>query len=160
MKNETHIPAEQTQAQEDPRFQNPHEDRRGQESPQPPPQGRTQIARRLTLPKTAKLTARSEFRRLSKQGKRLVGQAICLDWLKTGLPQTRLGLTVSARYGAAHERNLFKRRIREAFRLSRHNLPPSFDLNVLPRQKAKTATFEELSKELLRLIGKIDVSEP
>lgn len=159
MKNETHIPAEQTQAQEDPWFQNPYEDRRGQKSDQPPPKGRPQGARRLKLPKSAKLTARSEFRRLSKQGYRLVGQAICLDWLKTGLPQTRLGLTVSARYGAAHERNLFKRRIREAFRLSRPDLPSSLDLNVLPRQRAKTATFQELSKELLRLIGKIDVSE-
>ncbi len=159
MKNETHLPTEQNQAQEDTRFQDPHEDRRRQKSHQPPPKGRPQSACRLIFPKSAKLTTRFEFKRLSKQGHRLVGKAICLDWLKTGLPQTRLGLTVSARYGAAHERNLFKRRIREAFRLSLPGLPASLDLNVLPRQRAKTATFEELSKELLHLIGKIDVPQ-
>lgn len=155
MKNETHIPTEQTQAQEDTRFQNPHEDCRGKESPQPPPPRRAQVDRRLTFPKRYKLTDRAEYRRLSKQGQRLIGQAMCIDWLKSNLPQTRLGLTVSARYGAAHERNLFKRRIREAFRTSRLSLPPSLDINVLPRQRAKTATFAELSFELIRLIGKI-----
>ncbi len=158
MKNETHLPTEQTQAQENPWIPGPDEDSRGAKSPQPPPQGRAQIDRRLTFPKSSRLTARSEFRRLSKQGHRLVGQTICIDWLQTNRPRTRLGLTVSARYGAAHERNLFKRRIREAFRTSYPNLPTSLDINVVPRQRAKSASYAELSSELLRLIRKIHVS--
>ncbi len=157
MKNETHLPAEQTQAQENPWFQNPYEDSRGQESHQPQTPRGTQIASRLTFPKRNKLTARAEFRRLSKQGQRLVGQTICIDWLKSRLPQTRLGLTVPARYGAAHERNRFKRRIREAFRTAHATLPPSLDLNVTPRQRAKSATYQELANEMLHLIGKINV---
>lgn len=114
--------------------------------------------RSLTFPKSLKLKTRADFRRLSKQGQRLVGQAICLDWRRSPLPQTRLGLTVSARYGAAHERNLFKRRIREAFRISQATLPPSLDINIVPRQRAKTATYAHLRDELLRLIGKINVA--
>lgn len=50
-----------------------------------------------------------------------------------GLAFARLGLAVGRKYGSAVQRNLFKRRIREAFRLSMQELPAGCDLVVLPR---------------------------
>lgn len=156
MKNEAHLPTEQSQTQENPWFPDANEDCGRPKSPQPPPPCRPQSPRRLTLPKTSKLRTRADFRRVAKQGQRLVGQSICIDWRRSSLPYTRLGLTVSTRYGAAHERNLFKRRIREAFRTSRARLPLSLDLNIVPRQRAKSASYASLQSELIRLLGALN----
>ncbi len=104
------------------------------------------------FPKRLKLRDRSEFRRLLKEGRRLVGQYICIDWRVSECSETRLGLTVAKRYGSSPERNSFKRKMREAFRLSRTSLPPSLDLNVFPRQRAKKASSLVIQEEFSSLL--------
>lgn len=47
---------------------------------------------------------------------------------------TRLGLSVSRKFGSAVRRNRYKRLLREAFRLSYAELPAGLDLIVIPRQ--------------------------
>ncbi|MBN1395791.1 MAG: ribonuclease P protein component [Pirellulales bacterium] len=50
-----------------------------------------------------------------------------------GLPHPRLGISASRRLGGAVVRNRWKRLLREAFRLSRPELPSGIDLIVIPR---------------------------
>lgn len=45
----------------------------------------------------------------------------------------RLGLSVSRRVGNAVQRNRIKRLLREAFRLSQHDLPGGYDLVIVVR---------------------------
>lgn len=74
------------------------------------------------------------------------------------LPYPRLGLSISRKLGKAVARNRWKRLIREAFRLSRQQLPVGVDLVVIPRRAAEpelTALLESLPRLAARLAGKL-----
>ena len=62
---------------------------------------------------------------------------------------TRLGLVVGKRFGPAHRRNLFKRRVREAFRTQRTKLPEGHDLVVLPGKAGDSVGYGEIAESLL-----------
>ncbi len=82
------------------------------------------------------------------------------DWLlvygcPNGLPHPRLGLSVSRKLDAtAVARNRWKRLLREAFRLSRQDLPQGIDLVVIPR-KNNHPELDVLKQSLTRLAKKI-----
>jgi ribonuclease P protein component len=72
----------------------------------------------------------------------------------------RLGLVASRKYGGATVRNQWKRRMREAFRLTQHALPAGLDLVVLPRggpppQRARLErSLAELAARAAARLGK------
>lgn len=66
------------------------------------------------------------------------------------LPHARIGLSVSRKVGNAVVRNRWKRLLREAFRLSRAELPKSIDIVVIPRVGVEPA-LEPLMASLTRL---------
>ena len=62
--------------------------------------------------------------------------------------QGRLGITVSRRVGCSVERNRVKRRVREFFRLHRHELQPAHDLLVIARTGAEKLSYKDVESEL------------
>lgn len=63
----------------------------------------------------------------------------------------RMGLVVSKkRIGNSVQRNRWKRRLREAFRLNREKLPRGFDLVVLPQSK-QHPSFAEVENAVVQL---------
>lgn len=105
------------------------------------------------------LRKRFEFQQVTRNGQRLVGQLICIDWRFSRLPYRRLGITASKRFGKAHDRNRFKRWVREAFRLSQNELPEGIDINVIPRPYARKADFFAIQSELILSCKKIPINE-
>jgi ribonuclease P protein component len=78
---------------------------------------------------------------------------------ENGLPHPRLGLSVSRKVGNAVNRNRWKRLIREAFRISRRQLPGGVDLVVIPRQGSQpqlAAMLESLPRLASRVKRKLD----
>lgn len=90
---------------------------------------------------------------MAHQSRSYVGRLIVVEARANQTAVTRLGVTVSRRFGKSHERNRFKRIVREAFRASRGALIQGYDLNVRPRSIAKTASSTDIHQELSALIG-------
>ncbi|HAB99038.1 MAG TPA: ribonuclease P protein component [Parachlamydiales bacterium] len=161
MRHETHIPAQQTKTEEDTRIPRPHEDSRRPQGHQAPSSSRPQetgclkLPRGLSFPKEVRLRKRHEFLALQKRGQRAVGKRICLDYQLASSDMPRLGITASSKYGNAPERSRFKRLVREVFRKHFTLFPPHIQINVLPRQRAKEASEEEIRLELFSLIHSI-----
>jgi ribonuclease P protein component len=69
---------------------------------------------------------------------------------ENGLPHSRVGLSVSRKFGSAVRRNRIRRLLREAFRLSKENLPTGFDFVMIPRP-ASEYTLEAIQASLLKV---------
>jgi ribonuclease P protein component len=81
------------------------------------------------------------------------------DWLlvyacENGLPHLRLGLSVSRKVGPAVRRNRLRRLYREAFRLTRHELPTGLDLVLIPRGTGDPS-LDDLKQSLTRLVNQL-----
>jgi ribonuclease P protein component len=109
------------------------------------------LCQRSKYPKSRRLRKRREFLKVSQRAKRLGGVFLIVEMARKN-PQypSRLGITASRHFGKAHDRNRFKRLVREAFRTS--PIPPGLDLIVKPRPAAKKAKMGEVQSELLHLI--------
>ncbi len=88
-----------------------------------------------------------EFGKIRRDGIKHYGKYVCFQYTKESSLLSKIGLTVSRKYGNAVERNLFKRRMRELFRSNRSDFAFSIQVNILPLKLGKVASFEELSED-------------
>jgi ribonuclease P protein component len=107
----------------------------------------------LTFPKTARLLAAHQFRRVNKYGKTIGGKFFTIQICISKNSCLKLGLTVPRKYGNAIHRNRFKRLVREAFRLSQRHLPSHIHINIRPTLPPVPVTFEEIQRDLISLLN-------
>ena len=99
------------------------------------------------------------FRRAFERKRSASDAHIIVYAVENGLDHPRLGISVGRkRIRRAHDRNRVKRFLREAFRLSKAELPVGLDLVVVPRGGALTfaearAGLPALAQAIARRIG-------
>jgi ribonuclease P protein component len=93
--------------------------------------------------KEMRITHVKEFDKLFAEGIRRKTGSMTLITLPNILNHPRLGISIGKRFGNAVERNSMKRKIREAFRLSKNELP-AWDFVCIPYQRAKSLSVENI----------------
>lgn len=106
-----------------------------------------------TFPKSHHLRNGADFRRVYDSGRSASDATLVVYALANDLPHPRLGLSVSRKVGNAVARNRWKRLLREAFRLSRDELPSGHDLVLIPR-RPKPPPLAELCQNLPHLAAR------
>lgn len=107
------------------------------------------------FPKSARILKSSHFRRLTKSNSRIFGQMISVDFQHSKGFDSKLGITVSKKFGKAHDRNRFKRVVREVFREMRAHLPIGLEINVSPCSRLGVISKQIVLIDLKRIVEKI-----
>jgi len=106
---------------------------------------------RFTFPRTLRLRGKSTFDLTFKTGKRRSNFPLALHSLRrTDNDPSKLGISIGTRCGNAARRNLIKRRLREAYRLLQHELPPGFDylLVIKPHVPLEVPVYQAKLRQL------------
>jgi ribonuclease P protein component len=118
-----------------------------------------------------RLRSPADFVRVRRVGRSVAGPYLSLGYARRERPgaagttpdapqllgPTRVGFAVGKRVGGAVTRNLVKRRLREAMRRRVRLLTPGWDLVVVARPAAATASAAHLADELDRLLRRAKV---
>lgn len=109
----------------------------------------------LLFPRSARLTHARQFEAVYAARVQRARGPLAVSGLPNGLPHSRLGLSVGRRVGGAVARNRAKRIVREAFRLSRGDLPAGLDLVVSVRPVREGLELERCRALLVELAGAV-----
>jgi ribonuclease P protein component len=117
------------------------------------------VTNEFRFPKSSRLLRTAEYDRVFERRRSQGNDLLVVYGCENNLPTSRLGLVVSRKCGNAVVRARWKRCLREAFRLSQHELPAGLDLVVLPRGGAVPTTagvrqaLVELTLKVARRLG-------
>ena len=76
-------------------------------------------------------------------------------FVPNGCDHDPFGISTGRRLGAAVQRNFVRRRIREILRRSPNETGHGWDILIVARDPAASASFDELRATLLRLLGTV-----
>ena len=112
------------------------------------------------FPRTARLLKHADFERVYKQGRRHFSPHMTVFYLVQATDasqekRARVGFTVGRVLGGAVERNLIKRRLREAVRLRRSKLGHAVDIVINPKKSILTLEFATVLEEVGRALDAI-----
>ncbi len=103
------------------------------------------------------LRRRADFEAISRDGTARSSPLMVLRWRRTDRGETRIGLSTPRTLGGAVQRNLVRRRLRELIRDRLDTIGPGWDLLIIARPAAATASQAELGAAIDALLRRSDI---
>jgi len=110
------------------------------------------------LPKQERLTGHGEFRRVYATGWSCANRPLVLYVLREQRGR-RVGFAVPRRIGGAVERNRVRRRLREAYRLVRDEVPGDWHMVLLARGPCRQMKVADLAEAVRELVGRAAIGQ-
>ena len=111
------------------------------------------------MKKATTLKQNYEFRRVYKKGKSGVSPLLVVYARPNRGKRNRLGVTVSTKLGKAVVRNRVRRRLREIYRLSQPELKQGYDVVLVARTRAVSASYRDLARAYRRVCERLELWE-
>ena len=93
--------------------------------------------------------------RLSRSGKTISNRYFICAFSPGQFDRTRLGITVTKRVGKAAKRNRIKRFSREFFRLNKHKIAGTWDINIIAKKEICKLSSDQVFLSLQNIFGRI-----
>jgi ribonuclease P protein component len=106
------------------------------------------------MPVLPMLRRRAEFEAIGRHGTARSTPTLVLRSLRTDRTETRVGLSTPRTLGGAVQRNRVRRRLRELVRTRMERIGPGWDLLLIARPAAGTATHAELGAAIDALLAR------
>lgn len=103
------------------------------------------------------LKKNDDFRTCYRSGKSYADRFLVVYVRPNGLDQNRIGISVSKKVGNSVVRHRIKRLVRESYRLHEEEFDSGSDIAVIGRRSADGASYHEIERALLFLLGKAGI---
>ncbi|HEX2766906.1 MAG TPA: ribonuclease P protein component [Candidatus Limnocylindria bacterium] len=111
------------------------------------------------MPALPMLRRRADFEAVGRDGITRSSPLLVLRALRTGRAETRVGLSTPRTLGGAVQRNRVRRRLRELVRARLERIGPGWDLLLIARPAAATASHAELGAAIDALLRRSDIGQ-
>ena len=104
------------------------------------------------MDKKYRLRNNREFKNVYDGGKNFWNRNLILYRKKNALQVTRLGITITKKFGNAVIRNRTRRRLREIYRLKLYRIRDGYDIIIIPKKNVMDLSHEDLDSALEHIL--------
>jgi ribonuclease P protein component len=109
------------------------------------------------FPKHMRLLKRCDFLKVQNKGDKFCTPSLIILVRSNTKGNTRLGISVSKKFGNSVKRNHFKRSVREVFRRNQQLFPCDADVVIIPKRHSRQTNYNTLVPEIYELTQKEDI---
>lgn len=104
------------------------------------------------MEKNLRLRSNRDFQRVYKRSKNYWNRHFTVLMKKNG-SKTRVGFSITKKYGNAVQRNRIKRQLREIVRINRQALREGYDMIIIPKKNTFDMKYSDLEKSYQHLLS-------
>lgn len=107
-----------------------------------------------TFPRRERLTNADDFQAVFRGGRRVERPSVLILWRENQGPR-KVGFAVSRQIQGAVDRNRARRRVREAYRVSRQALPEGVQVVIVARAPATGGPYSEILRDVCEALATV-----